>query len=371
MLDEIVTYVLRDLTHEQGGFYSAEDADSEGEEGKFYVFSLDEVRRVLSESGLSEHEVTEVVEWYGVTEDGNFEGHNILWRPLRGDLARSPVVDHARSILLAYRNQRVRPGLDDKVLTEWNGLMLAALAEAAASGEPAWRDAAIRSAEFLTTQLRRADGRWLRSWQSDIGARHLGYAADYAAMTDALVRVYELTGEARWIALARETADAMIELFRDEVNGGFFTTGVDGEQLITRPKDLMDNAVPSANSMAATALLRLGALTGDERYHRMADEIFRLLGELADRHPTAFGQLLCALDLAARGIDEIVVAGDRADLLAVVRERYRPNAVVAWGERFESPLWTERDDGAAYVCRNFSCQLPARDPHELRQQLGG
>src|SRR5205823_8518389 len=134
----------------------------------------------------------------------------------------------------------------------------------------------------------------------------------------------------RWIATARETADSMLELFRDEVNGGLFTTGVDGEKLITRPKELMDNAVPSANSMAATALLRLAAFTGDDRYQQVADDIFRLLGELADRHPTAFGQLLCALDLAADGIDEIVIAGDRPDLLAVAREAYRPNAVVAW-----------------------------------------
>jgi uncharacterized protein YyaL (SSP411 family) len=372
VLDEIITYVLRDLHHDDGGFYSAEDADSEGEEGKFYVFSLDEVSRVLREDGFSDNEAAEVIDWYGVTEEGNFEGHNILWRPQRGDLARSPLVDRARAILLAYRNDRVRPGLDDKVLTEWNGLMLAALAEAAAAtGDATWRDATVRSAEFLTTQLRRDDGRWLRSWQADIGARHLGYAADYAAMTDALVRVYELTGEARWIAIARETADAMIELFRDDVNGGLFTTGTDGERLITRPKELMDNAVPSANSLAATALLRLGALTGNDRYREMADEIFRLLGELADRHPTAFGQLLCGLDLTAHGIDEIVVAGDRDDLLAVVRENYRPNAVVAWGERFDSPLWTDRDDGAAYVCRNFTCQLPARDPDTLRRQLGG
>jgi uncharacterized protein YyaL (SSP411 family) len=372
VLDEIVTYVLRDLCHESGGFYSAEDADSEGEEGKFYVFSLDEFTRVLREGGLADDEVAEVVDWYGVTSDGNFEGHNILWRPQRGDLARSSLVDRARSMLLAYRNVRIRPGLDDKVLTEWNGLMLAALAEAAAAtGDGAWRDAAVRSAEFLTTQLRRADGRWLRSWQADIGARHLGYAADYAAMIDALVRVYELTGEARWIQIARETADALIALFRDEVNGGFFTTGIDGERLITRPKELMDNAVPSANSMAATALLRLSALTGDDRYRAIADDIFRLLGELADRHPTAFGQLLCGFDLAAHGIDEIVIAGDRPDLLAVARETYRPNAVVAWGERFDSPLWTDRDDGAAYVCRNFSCQLPASDADTLRRQLGG
>jgi uncharacterized protein YyaL (SSP411 family) len=370
VLDEIITYVLRDLSHPDGGFYSAEDADSEGEEGKFYVFSRDEIARVLGEAGLTDGEVAEVIEWYGVTEDGNFEGHNILWRPLRGDLARSPLVERARSILLDHRNRRVRPGLDDKVLTEWNGLMLSALAEAsAATGNATWYEAAVRSAEFLTTQLRRADGRWLRSWQAEVGARHLGYAADYAAMIDALVRVYELTGEARWISIARETADALIGLFHDDVNGGFFTTGSDGELLITRPKELMDNAVPSSNSAAAAALLRLGALTGDDRYRTVVDEIFRLLGGLADRHPTAFGHLLCALDLAARGIDELVVAGDRADLLAVARETYRPNAVVAWGERFDSPLWAERDDGAAYVCRNFSCQLPARDPDTLRRQL--
>ena len=372
VLDEIVTYVLRDLRHPEGGFYSAEDADSEGEEGKFYVFSLDEVGRVLREGGLTDDEVAEVVEWYGVSEDGNFEGHNILWRPLRGDLARSPLVERARVILFEYRNQRVRPGLDDKVLTEWNGLMLAALAEAAAAtGDTAWRAAAVQTAEFLTTKLRRPDGRWLRSWQAEVGARHLGYAADHAAMVDALVRVYELTGEARFITIARETADAMIDLFRDKVNGGLFTTGTDGEVLITRPKELMDNAVPSANSAAAAALLRLGALTGDDRYRSVVDEIFRLLGTLADRHPTAFGVLLCALDLSAAGIDEIVVAGDRPDLLAIVRESYRPNVVVAWGERFDSPLWTDRDDGAAYVCRNFSCQLPARDADTLRRQLDG
>jgi uncharacterized protein YyaL (SSP411 family) len=159
-------------------------------------------------------------------------------------------------------------------------------------------------------------------------------------------------------------------LFHDDVNGGFFTTGTDGEALITRPKELMDNAVPSANSASAVALLRLGALTGDDRYRAVVDEIFRLLGELADRHPTAFGELLIALDLAAGGIDEIAIAGDRPDLLAVVRESYRPNSVVAWGERFESPLWIDRDDGAAYVCRNFSCQLPARDAETLRGQLG-
>jgi uncharacterized protein YyaL (SSP411 family) len=372
VLDEIVTYVLRDLCHSEGGFYSAEDADSEGEEGKFYVFARDEVERVLRDGGFGDPEVAEVVEWYGVTDDGNFEGHNILWRPVRGDLARPPLVERARRVLLEYRNARVRPGLDDKVLTEWNGLMLGALADAAAAtGDETWRTAAIRSAEFLTGRLRRGDGRWLRSWQAEVGARHLGYAADHAAMIDALVRVYELTGEARWIAIARETADALIELFHDDVNGGFFTTGRDAEALITRPKELMDNAVPSANSAAAAALLRLGALTGDDRYRTVVDEIFRLLGALADRHPTAFGELLCALDLAASAIDEIVVAGDRADLVAVARESYRPNAVLAWGERFDSPLWTDRDDGAAYVCRNFSCQLPARDADTLRRQLGG
>jgi uncharacterized protein YyaL (SSP411 family) len=369
VLDETVTYLLRDLHHPAGGFYSAEDADSEGEEGKFYVFSLAEVRDVLAAAGLGEH-ADDIVEWYGVSDGGNFEGHNILFRPVRGDLLRPPPVDAARAALLEYRNRRVRPGLDDKVLAEWNGLMLATLAEAAAAtGNEVWMAEAVRTGEFLCTNLR-VDDRWMRSWQADAGARHLAYAADHAALVDAFTRLAEATGDARWITEAVRTADALLELFWDEDGGGFYSTGHDAEKLITRPKDILDNATPSANSAAAVALLRLAALTGSDRYRERAEDVLRLVGAAAGQHPTAFGNLLAAVDLAASGTTEIVVSGDRPDLVAEVQRRYLPNAVLAWGEPYDSPLWEGRDQPAAYVCRNYVCALPATDVDGLLSVLG-
>jgi uncharacterized protein YyaL (SSP411 family) len=369
VLDETFEYLLRDLHHPDGGFYSAEDADSEGEEGKFYVFSLAEVRSVLDTAGLGDH-ADEVVDWYGVTDAGNFEGHNILVRPLRGDLVRPPQVHAARAALLAARDRRVRPGLDDKVLTEWNGLVLSTLAEAAAAtGDERWLAEAVRAGEFLCANLRNG-GRWLRSWQADAGARHLAYAADYASMVDALTRLAEATGEARWIHEATRTADGLLDLFWDGEGSGFFSTGHDAEKLIARPKDLLDNATPSANSLGAVALLRLAALTGAERYRERAEDILRLVGAASGQHPTAFGNVLSAIDLATAGITEIVVAGDRRDLVAAVQRRYLPNAVLAWGEAYDSPLWEGRDQPAAYVCRNYVCALPATDIDALNTVLG-
>jgi uncharacterized protein YyaL (SSP411 family) len=368
VLDETFEYLLRDLHHPDGGFYSAEDADSEGEEGKFYVFSLGEVRSALGAAGLGDH-ADEVVDWYGVTEGGNFEGHNILVRSLRGDLVRPPQVDAARAALLAVRDRRVRPGLDDKVLTEWNGLVLSTLAEAAAAtGDERWLAEAVRTGEFLCAHLRDG-GRWLRSWQADAGARHLAYAADYASMVDALTRLAEATGEARWIHEATRTADGLLDLFWDGEGSGFFSTGHDAEKLIARPKDLLDNATPSANSLAAIALLRLAALTGVDRYRERAEDILRLVGAASGQHPTAFGNVLSAVDLATAGVTEIVVAGDRPDLVAAVQRRYLPNAVLAWGEAYDSPLWEGRDQPAAYVCRNYVCALPATDIDALTTVL--
>jgi uncharacterized protein YyaL (SSP411 family) len=256
------------------------------------------------------------------------------------------------------------------VLTEWNALFTAALAEAAfAADDRAWLDAAATNARFLLDNLRRNDGRWLRSWQADTGARHLAYAADYAALVDAFVRLAEATGEAQWIAEAREVADAMLDLFWDDDRGGLFTTGRDAEQLVTRPKDLFDNATPSANSLAANGLLRLAALTGDLAYHDRAEAVIRLLAEPAARHPMAFGHLLAAVDLATDGVIELAVAGDRADLLDAVRERFLPNVVLAWGERYDSPIWEGREDGKAYVCRNFACLAPVTDPAAMLDQI--
>ncbi len=374
VVDETIGYVLRDLRHGDGGLYSAEDADSEGVEGKFYVWSEPELRAVVrAAAGAGADD--EAVAWWGVTAPGNFEGANILNRPVRGDLIRPDSVEAARRALLTCRESRIRPGLDDKVLTEWNGLMLSALSEAAAvTGNRHWRDAALANGEFLVANLRREDGRWLRSWQAGDAdrppqARHLAYAHDYGALIDAFTRLGELSGQARWIDEARHAADGLLELFWDGDAGGVFTTGNDAEQLVTRPKDLMDNATPSAQSLAACGLLRLAALTGERRYDEHARRIVTLFAPAAAQHPTAFGRALEAIDMAANGLDEIAVVGDRADLVEAVQTRYLPNAVLAWGEPYDSPLWADRPEGFAYVCRNFTCQSPASTAEDLVAQL--
>jgi uncharacterized protein YyaL (SSP411 family) len=358
---ETIDYVRRDLRQEGGGFSSSEDADSEGVEGKFYVWSLDEVRGVSPAA----------VEWWGVTAQGNFEGHTILRRPLGAELARPPEVEEARQALLEIRAKRVRPGLDDKVLTEWNGLFLATLAEAAAAtGRTDWLDDARTNGEFLLASLRRDDGRWLRSWQGG-NAKHLAYAADYAAMVNAFVRLAEATGEARWVAEARATADAMLDLFWDDAAGGLFTNGHDAERLITRAKDVIDNVIPSANGAAAVALVRLAALTGEERYHERAEDIIRLVADPLGRHPTAFAHLVAAVEMIHAPMTEVAVVGERPDLVRAVHERYLPNAVLAWGEPYPSPLFESRDPGFAYVCQHFTCKIPTDDVSELKTQLGG
>ena len=369
VLDETIGFVLRDLRHDSGGFYSALDADSEGEEGRYYVWTPDQITSVLGD------DAAEFMGWYGVTEAGNFEGHNILWRPVRGDLLRPASVELGRERLLSARNLRIPPGLDDKVLLEWNSLMLATLAEAAAAtGNQQWLEAAIKNGGFLLDRLRRSDGRWLRSWQAGDGdrpaqARHLAYAADYAAAADAFTRLGEASGQARWIDEAVQAADGLLELFWDHERGGVFTTGSDAEELICRPKEITDNAVPSANSAAAVALLRLGTLTGNSHYLDRAQDILALLGEVAANHPSGFGHLLEATDMNATGLTEVVIGGDRPDLVDAVREVYRPNTVLAWGEPYESPLWEGRTEGLAYVCRDYTCEAPASTAEDLLARL--
>jgi uncharacterized protein YyaL (SSP411 family) len=380
VLDETIAYVLRDLRHPDGGFYSAEDADSADEhghhhEGLFYTWTTAELRDVLGTDADA------TLTWWGATDAGNFEGRNILHRPARGELLRPAPIEEARAALFEHRESRPRPGLDDKVLTEWNGLMVATLAEAAAAtGNATWLAEAEKSAEFLLDRLRRPDGRWLRSWQArGLGrgeARHLAYAADHGTLLDAFTRLGEATGRARWIDEARQVASQLQDLFWDDEAGGVYTTGRDAPDLVTRPKDLLDNATPSANSLAAVGLQRLAALTGDESYQRSVEAILQLLAPAAARHPTALAHLLAAVDLWQSGPTEIAVVGDRPDLVAVVTSAYRPNAVVAWGEPYASPLWDGRDDGPthagqAYVCRDFACQAPVSTPEELRAQLAG
>jgi uncharacterized protein YyaL (SSP411 family) len=364
VVEETAGYLLRGPMRQGGaGFSSAEDADSEGVEGRFYVWSRADVEAVGG---------ADAVAWYGVEEAGNWEGTNILWRPARGDLLRPAPVEAARAALYAAREKRVRPGLDDKVLTEWNAMAVAALAEAgAAMGEASWVAAAEEVAAFLLAELR-VDGRWRRSWQAG-RARHLAYASDHAWLVEAFTRLAEATGRARWIAEATAAADALLDLFWDVDGGGLHTSGRDAEALIARPKDTYDGALPSANSVAAAALLRLAALTGSPTYQERARAVIDVMAPALAKAPSAFSGLVAAADLDGAGLVEVAVTGDRPELVAVLRESYRPGVVLAWGEPYDSPLWAGRTPpgtaGLAFVCREWSCRAPVATPEELRAQL--
>ncbi len=359
--EETVGYLLTPPMRIPGaGFASAEDADSEGVEGRFYVWDHAEVLEVAGPAAA---------EWYGVTPAGNWEGHNILVRPARGVLARPPEVEAGRRALLDRRTGRVRPGLDDKVLTEWNTMAVAALAECGAGlGRPDLLEEAEAVAGFLCASLRRADGRWLRSWQ-DGTARHLAYGSDHAWVVEAYTRLAEATGRRRWMDEAVAAADALLDLFWDDDRGAFVTAGKDAEVLIAATVETHDGALPSTNSVAAAALLRLGALTGQDRYRARAEAVLEAMAPALGAAPMAFSGMVAAAQLLGGGLTEVVVAGDRPDLVRVVTERYLPAAVLAWGERYESPLWDTRSDGRAYVCQNYACRAPVSTRAELSAQL--
>ena len=361
VVEETVGYLLSAPMRIPGaGWASAEDADSEGVEGKFYVWDRAEVLEVAGGA---------TADWYGVTESGNWEGRNILFRPERGQLRRPPEVEAGRLALLHRRDERVRPGLDDKVLTEWNAMAVAALAECgAALGHPEWVAEAEAVGEFLRRQLRRPDGRWLRSWQGGT-ARHLAYGSDHAWLVEAFTRLASATGRSQWVAEARSAADALLELFWSDEAAAFTTAGRDAEALIASPVDTHDGALPSTNSVAASALIRLSALTGDGRYRDRAATVVEAMAPALATAPVAFSGMVAAAHLLRSGVTEIVVAGDRPDLVAVATGRYLPEAVLAWGERFDSPLWEGRGDDRAYVCEDYSCRAPVSEPVELAAQL--
>jgi uncharacterized protein len=369
--EETLDWALREMRAPEGGFYSALDADSEGVEGRFYVWTLDELRDALGDDADA------AIAWFGATEHGNFEGANIL--ESRGPEPPPDQRERIRAALLAVREQRVRPGLDDKRLAAWNALMIAALADAGAVLQrDDYLDAAREAAAFVLDRMRGPDGRLLRTFNAGV-ARLAAYLEDHAFLLEALLVLYEATFEERWFTAARGFADTIVERFADTERGGFFSTADDHEKLIARRKDLEDSPIPAGGSSAALGLLRLAALTGEQRYEDAATGQLALLHEVAVRHPTAFGHLLQAIDLHLAPRREVALAGDPegvAALAAVVREARRPHLVLAGGPgdgRTAVPLMEQRTpvDGraAAYVCERFACRRPVTEPGELRALL--
>ena len=380
VVEETVGYVLRDLRHDAGGFFSAEDADSEGVEGKFYLWSLAELEELCGD------DLPELVRHFGVTRAGNFEDPHTGFR---GNIlhAVGPTEDRPEAvarvlpILFDAREHRVRPGLDDKVLLGWNALFLRSLAEAADAFDRAdWMDAARTTPGSCSPNC--AAPTAVCSARGRPGGPHLlAYAEDYAALLGALLTLAEVDDVA-WLDDARAVADGLIALFADDDRGGFFTTGIDAEALIVRPKDYQDNATPSENSLAADGLLRLAALTGDTAAAHRAERWISTMAPVLGEHPTAFAFLLEALERVLHPPLEVAVVGDAGDpgreaLVAELRRRLLPGAVrvtAAPGDGADlTPLLADRPtvDGhaTAYVCERFACRAPVTDPGALRGQL--
>ncbi len=379
--EQILDYVVREMTSPEGGFYSSQDADSEGEEGAFFVWTAAEVISILGED---EGEL--FCRYYGITAEGNFEGKNILHVPRPADLfARLnhigepellATIQKGKRKLFEARELRIRPGRDEKILTAWNGLMLRSFSEASSSlGREDYRKIAVRNAEFLLSQLRR-DGRLLRSYK-DGQARLNGYLDDYACLIDGLLSLYEATFDLRWIREASDISELMIAKFWDRQGKNFYFTAENHESLIHRPKEFVDNATPSGNSVAAYALLRLWKFTGDSRWSDCAVSVLESVAMPGVQQPSAFSNLLCALDFYLGHPKEIAIIGhpheERAKrLLREIFHLYLPNKVVACGMGGLFLLENRPQiNGVAtgYVCENFACGLPVTDPAELSKLL--
>jgi uncharacterized protein YyaL (SSP411 family) len=378
--EETLDWALREMRGPEGGFHSALDADSEGEEGRFYVWTPEQIRDALANNPncikFSPQDNQNLMQFWGVSERGNFEGRNVLHLAGGAEAERPEGLAQARQALFEARARRVRPGLDDKRLAAWNALMIAALAEAGAVlGRGDYLEAASRCAEFVLGSMRDADGRLLRTYK-DGDARLNAYLEDHAFLLEALLALYEASFEPRWFEAALDLAETTIERFGDPERGGFFSTSSDHEQLIARRKEIGDHPIPSGNSAAALGLLRLAALTGERRYEQWAEGVLRLFADVAAKHPDAFAHLLRALDFALSPTREVALVGDDlAELAAVVRAELRPHLVLAGGPEgsAQPPLLAQRravDGGpTAYVCERFACRSPVTEPGELAALL--
>jgi uncharacterized protein YyaL (SSP411 family) len=378
-------YLVREMRSPEGGFLSSQDADSEGVEGKFYVWGFEELMQAAGEDGRA------VSAFYDATPAGNWEGANVLWRPRDDDVVAVELgtsvrelrdaVARARIRLFDVREKRIRPGTDDKVLASWNGLAISGLAEAGrVFARPDLIDAAVSAARFVLEALRDPHGRLLRSWR-DGRTSGPGFLDDYALMAGAALDLYETTFDETWFTEASRLVESAIGLFRDEGGAGFFDSGSDTERLVVRPKDLFDNAVPAGNSAMADVLLRLAALTDDSGLEESARSMLRALAPAMSRAPTGFGHLLGALDFALSPSKEIAISTQDQSAPAtrrmaeIVWGRYLPNRVLAVGpsEGTLVPLLRDRPSpdapATAYVCERFVCFAPVTDPDTLADRL--
>lgn len=392
--EDIYDYVLREMTHPEGAFYSSTDADSEGEEGKFFVWTMEEVETILKEIEDDVPDAYDIaVEYWGMTKGGNFEGKNILYVPNDDEIAARRLglsieelhdkLTLIKDRLYAARTQRIHPGLDDKILTSWTGMMLASLAEAArVLGRDDYLTAAERCGDFMLNEMMDDDGRLFRTHKNG-DSKLNAYLEDYANLIDALLELYQSTFVDKWFVAARKLADFVLLHFSAE-DGGFFDTSDDHEALIVRPRNLQDNAIASGNSMMAKQLLRLSAYTGDARYDEAARQIMHILAPVMQEYPQAFGEALNAADMIINGLSEVAIVGnpvqtETKDILDVVLNSYRPNVITALARQDVNeadhaiPLLHYRkrreDKTTVYVCRNFACANPVTTADETRTLL--
>jgi hypothetical protein len=382
--EETLDFVLRELTHPQGGFYSSLDADSEGEEGKFYVWTQEEIAEALG----PDFDFFKAA--YGISTHGNWEGKTVLQRAIDDSTLAARFKLDAESVrqklsqshrkLLSIRNTRVRPGTDDKVLVMWNALMLSAFAQAGRHlGRPDYLDAASRNARFLLRNLY-VDGRLLRSWREG-QAKHNAYLEDHAAFIIGLLDLYQSDFNPEWFEMASRLAGEMIAHFSDP-DGGFFDTRDDHEHLLVRPKDIQDNATPSGNAMACEALLKLAAFTDEGSNRDKAEQSLGFVVEFSTRYPTAFGRWLSAADFALASVKQVAVVFDTGaqpseDVLQVIQRAYRPNLILAASDYpppgnaptllKDRPL--KQGKTTVYVCEGFVCKNPVTTVPELENLL--
>ena len=363
--EETLDFVAREMRDSNGAFYSTQDADSEGVEGKFYVWSNDEFRHVVGEDADT------LADYFDVTAHGNWEETNILHVTRPSDQQTQAKVEAAQKKLYAAREKRVKPGRDEKVLTDWNGLMLRAFAEAAAHlGRHDYRIIAEANANFILNTL--WDGSRLLHTYKDGRARFNGYLDDYANLADALFALYELTFDFKWLDAAVRISDRMIEQFWDN-DGGFYFTGRDHESLLTRTKDFFDNATPSGNSVAADVLLKLSAVLDRQDYREKAESIFLTAAGLLKQYASGFGRMLAAFDFYVGPSKEVALIGSADSFLSTLRKRYTPRLVVAAGSDDRVALLRNRPmvngQPTAYVCENFTCNQPVTDLTDFEKAL--